>query len=58
MKLSPVTAPRDSMNNTSVFTNPSISAHHEVDAIVEDDDLAVAAAPLMTKLESVAREVM
>ncbi|EFO61317.1 Kinase, NEK [Giardia lamblia P15] len=57
MKLSPVTAPRDSMNNTSVSTNPSINIHHEVDAIVEDDDLAVAA-PMMAKLESVAREVV
>lgn len=57
MKLSPVTAPHDSMSNNSGFTNPSITVHHEVDATVDDDDLVVAA-PMMAKLESVAREVV
>lgn len=57
MKLSPVTAPQDSMSSNSVFTNPSMNAHQEIDVIAEDDDLVVAA-PMMAKLESVAREVV
>lgn len=57
MKLSPVTGHHDSMSNNSAFTNPSMNTHHEIDVIAEDDDLIVAA-PMMAKLESVAREVV